>query len=63
MLILLQIVFKLVTINKQQIMNMKLLHRKALYLSVVIVSIALITGCGSGKDKANDSDDLVTIDS
>ena len=55
--------FKLVTINKQQIMNMKLLHRKALYLSVVIVSIALITGCGSGKDKANDSDDLVTIDS
>lgn len=44
-------------------MNMKLLHRKALYLSVVIVSIALITGCGSGKDKANDSDDLVTIDS
>ncbi|MCK5169632.1 MAG: hypothetical protein KAQ75_07115, partial [Bacteroidales bacterium] len=55
--------FKLVTINKQQIMNMKLLHRKALYLSVVIVSIALITGCGSGKDKANDYDDLVTIDS
>lgn len=44
-------------------MNIKLLHRKALYLSVVIVSIALITGCGSGKDKANDSDDLVTIDS
>ncbi len=44
-------------------MNMKLLHRKALYLSVVIVSIALITGCGSGKDKADDSDDLVTIDS
>ncbi len=44
-------------------MNMKLLHRKALYLSVVIVSIALITGCGSGKDKANDYDDLVTIDS
>jgi len=44
-------------------MNMKLLHRKALYLSVVIVSIALITGCGSGKDKADDSDYLVTIDS
>ncbi len=44
-------------------MNMKLLHRKALYLSVVIVSIALITGCGSGKDKTNDYDDLVTIDS
>ncbi len=44
-------------------MNIKLLHRKALYLSVVIVSIALITGCGSGKDKTNDSDDLVTIDS
>jgi hypothetical protein len=62
-LFLLQIVLKLVTINKQQIMNMKLLHRKALYLSVVIVSIALITGCGSGKDKADDSDYLVTIDS
>ena len=44
-------------------MNMKLLHRKALYLSAVIVSFALITGCGSGKDKADDSDYLVTIDS
>ncbi len=44
-------------------MNMKLLHRKVLYLSVVIVSIALITGCGSGKEKADDYDDLVTIDS
>ncbi len=44
-------------------MNMKLLHRKALYLFTVLVSIALIIGCGSGKEKSNDSDDMVTIDS
>jgi outer membrane murein-binding lipoprotein Lpp len=42
---------------------MKLLHRKALYLFAVLISLALINGCGSGKDKTNDSDDIITLDS
>lgn len=44
-------------------MNMKLLYRKALYFSMVLVSVTLIVGCNSGKDKSNDSDDIVTLDS
>lgn len=44
-------------------MNMKLLHRKALYVLAVTLSLALLNGCGSGKEKASDSGDLVTIDS
>lgn len=44
-------------------MNMKLLYRKALYFSVVLVSVTLVVGCNSGKDKSNDSDDIVTLDS
>jgi outer membrane murein-binding lipoprotein Lpp len=42
---------------------MKLLYRKALYLFVVLVSVTLIVGCNSGKDKTNESDDVVTLDS
>ena len=44
-------------------MNMKLLHRKALYLFAVLISVTLIIGCGSGKDKTNESDDIITLDS
>lgn len=44
-------------------MNMKLVHRKALYVLTVALSLALLNGCGSGKEKASDSGDLVTIDS
>ncbi|NOQ24589.1 MAG: hypothetical protein GQ564_04430 [Bacteroidales bacterium] len=44
-------------------MNMKLLYRKALYLFVVLVSVTLMFGCNSGKDKTNDSDDIITLDS
>ncbi|MDA3953428.1 MAG: hypothetical protein PF485_07260 [Bacteroidales bacterium] len=44
-------------------MNMKLLHRKALYFFAMLMSVALVIGCGSGKDKTNDSDDIVTLDS
>ncbi|HAF28904.1 MAG TPA: hypothetical protein DCG75_07635 [Bacteroidales bacterium] len=44
-------------------MNMKLVHRKALYVLAVTLSVALLNGCGSGKENASDSGDLVTIDS
>ncbi len=43
-------------------MNIKLLRRKAFYFLAVIISFGIITGCAS-KDKSEDSDDLVTIDS
>lgn len=44
-------------------MNMKLVQRKALYVFAVTLSLALLNGCGSGKENASDSGDLVTIDS
>ena len=44
-------------------MNIKLFNRKVLYFLTVVFAITLLIGCGSGKDSASDSDNLVTIDS
>ena len=44
-------------------MNIKLFNRKVLYFLTMVLAISLLTGCGSGKDSASDSDNLVTIDS
>lgn len=44
-------------------MNIKLLHRKALYVLAVVIAFGIITGCASDKQKSKDSDDLVTVDS
>lgn len=44
-------------------MNMKLLHRKTLCVLAVTMTLALLNGCGSGKDNTGDSGDIVTIDS
>jgi len=44
-------------------MNIKFLNRKALYALTVVFSVTIIMGCSSGKEKASDSDNVVTVDS
>lgn len=63
MLFLLQIVFKLVTVNKQQIMDIKFLNCKTLFVLTIVFSVTLLMGCSSGKDKQGDSETVVTVDS
>jgi len=62
-LFLLQIVFKLVTVNKQQIMDIKFLNCKTLFVLTIVFSVTLLMGCSSGKDKQGDSETVVTVDS
>lgn len=63
MLFLLQIVFKLVTVNKQQIMDIKFLNYRMLFVLTIVFSVTLLMGCSSGKDKQSDSETVVTVDS
>jgi hypothetical protein len=62
-LFLLQIVFKLVTVNKQQIMDIKFLNDRMLFVLTIVFSVTLLMGCSSGKDKQSDSETVVTVDS
>ena len=44
-------------------MNIKFLNRKALYALTIVLSVTIVMGCSSGKEKQSDSDNVVTVDS